>query len=514
MKRLPYFCLIIIALSVVVVGASAGRQTPDGDDIPYQTHFDLVVDDERGRLYASRFQTGQVEIWSLDTLTVTEVISFGNVNTWGVDISPDGDQLAVALSGDEQQIALIDLDNLANVAYVPVNGAYDVIYGRPGRLYVATNSLSVEVIDTHIPAVVGHATHDAGGKPSLGITADGNTLYLGLSGGDSVIYRLDVTNDTPVITAQTLENPYLVRIAVDPDGSRVFTSRGQIWPGDLAGPPLQLTMSGDMIAYTPNIDRLYISDGYGLVTIDGATYAMVATETAEVNEGALAIDKAGKNLYMSILPFQIVKRQISLVERTMLPLAMNEPCLTLIDSFTSPASGWPIVNDSTVQMGYLDGEYRILSNKLAQRFMAIAPTCGRSSYTVEVDARWNEAIGQSYGLMLGLSADGSSYYLLEVNPNQRSYSFVWVESGSTGYIVPQYSAAIQPGTAVNHIKGIVTYDNPLETRIYLEINGVEVWETWQYDFPPPTRVGLFSRTDGITAVSDARFDNFMVEPLP
>lgn len=205
MKRPLYFCLIIIALSVVGAGVSAGHQTPDGDDIPYQTHFDLVVDEERGRLYASRFQTGQVEIWSLATLTVTEVISFANVNAWGVDISPDGDQLAVALSGDEQQIALIDLDNLTNVDYVPVNGAYDVIYGRPGRLYVATNSLSVEEIDTNIPAVVGDATHESGGKPNLAITADGNTLYLGLSGPDSAIYRLDVTTDTPVITAQTPE---------------------------------------------------------------------------------------------------------------------------------------------------------------------------------------------------------------------------------------------------------------------------------------------------------------------
>jgi hypothetical protein len=514
MKRVLYFCLLLITLSVVVAGAAAGRQTPDGDDIPYQTHFDLVVDDERGRLYTSRHQTGEVEVWALDTLTVTEVISFSNVNTWGVDISPDGNQLAVALSGDEPQVALIDLDNPANIDYVPVSSPYDVIYGRSGRLYVATNSLSVEVIDTNIPAVIGNATHESGGKPNLGITADGNTLYLGLSGPDSAIYRLDVTTDTPVITAQTPEHPYLVRIAVDPDGSRVFTSRGQIWPGDLTGPPIQLTMSGDMIAYAPNLDRLYISDGYGLVTIDASTYVMVGREIVEVNEGALAIDKAGKNLYMSILPFQIVKRQINLVERTLLPLAMNEPCLTFNDSFGSPATGWPLINNSDVQMGYLDGEYRILSNKLAQRFIAVAPTCGRASYTVEVDARWNEAIGKGYGLMLGLSADGSSYYLLEIFPNQRSYSLAWFTPGNNGFIVPLYSAAIQPGTAVNHIKGIVTYDNPQETRIHLEINGVEVWETWQHDFPPPTRVGLFSSTDHNAAVSDARFDNFVVKPLP
>lgn len=273
-------------------------------------------------------------------------------------------------------------------------------------------------------------------------------------------------------------------------------------------------MSGDMIAYAPNLDRLYISDGYGMVTIDASTYETVARETDAVNEGALAIDQAGTNLYMSILPFQILKRQISLVERTLLPLAMNEPCLTFNDSFDSPASGWPLMNNSDVQMGYLDGEYRILSNKLAQRFIAIAPTCGRSSYTVEVDARWNEAIGQSYGLVLGLSADGSSYYLLEIFPNQRSYSLAWFEPGNIGYIVPLYSAAIQPGTAVNHIKGIVTYDHSQDTHIHLEINGVEVWETWQHNFPPPTRVGLFSRTDSNAALSDARFDNFLVEPLP
>lgn len=509
MKKLTRFALLGLFLVVILsyvtsTVATSNQNAPDA----YHTYFDLVYDASRQRLYGSIEETGEVEIRSATTLAVIQTLDLGT-SAFGLDMNPAGNQLAVALEADGE-IALINLNTLGSAGTLTMPGAYDVVYGRPGRLYAVGNAPTDEelhVFDTNTMAVVGKSSQDVGLRSSLSITADKNTLYAGKSEGFRAIYRYDVTTDTPALTGQTTSEPFLRTIVVTPDGSKVFTSRGEVWSGDLSARIGQFSFSGDEIEYVPARERLYVSDGLGLATIDANTYAVLSSQSVGVNEAVARADDQGNTLYVSVFEYSIEKVPINPSLWTYVPLVLYDWCGDFFDGFSDSASGWPIISSPDVMTQYLLGEYRILSNKENQFFPIPAPTCANKYYEVETLVRWDGTPGESYGIMFGLSEDQSEYFLFAVSTINQEYELWHFFPGGYGIRGPFPSQAIYPG--FNHLK-VIHHDDPVLGDISLEINGVHVGNFFEPDFPLESSSGVFSRSRQFDPISDARFDNFSI----
>jgi hypothetical protein len=194
-----------------------------------------------------------------------------------------------------------------------------------------------------------------------------------------------------------------------------------------------------------------------------------------------------------------------------LPLVANKPCFNYFDDFSNPSSGWTSSDNSNRSIGYLNGEYQILI-KTPQWGQLVTPGENQllvlsSDYRIEVDARKASANTGTYGLdfsihWVGNSAD--SYYQLLVGSNSQRYLLEKRLSGTwTTLIDWTYSAAIQPGTASNHLRV-----DRIGTAIYIYINSSLVAT---YSDSSLTGAGYDAGVraySGDTSPVDMRFDNF------
>jgi len=199
------------------------------------------------------------------------------------------------------------------------------------------------------------------------------------------------------------------------------------------------------------------------------------------------------------------------VTRVFLPIIARNYCPPdYFDDFSNPASGWSVGEDDFVRSEYLNGEYRVLSKVGGFFYLFRAPACDRENYVVEADMRWEGTPGSSYGLIFGLAADFSQYYLFDVNTDFELFRLLRRDPGGFVTVVPVTpSGAINGGTASNHLKATRN-----GASITLEVNGV-VLGTWSDGaITGLTGMGLISSPYLNIPTSDARFDNFRVTDLP
>jgi hypothetical protein len=194
-----------------------------------------------------------------------------------------------------------------------------------------------------------------------------------------------------------------------------------------------------------------------------------------------------------------------------LPGCLNRYCLeTYLDDFSNPGSGWPVGDADDVLTEYLDGEYRLLTRENDSLYQFRAPACGHPNYTVEVDARWEGTPGRSYGLLFGLSADASRFYLLHVNTDYGLFEVLKYSPAGWENAWPEASsAAIHAGGEANHLKITVT-----GSSMGVEINGVLQGTTDGHPDLQADGYGLAASTYRFESTADARFDNFRVTRLP
>ncbi|MEM6456047.1 MAG: YncE family protein [Acidobacteriota bacterium] len=115
--------------------------------------WDLVLDPTEGTLYLTDRGDDTVKIFSLNTLTVIATLDVGD-DPWGIDLTPDGTQLAVA-SEDSAEVAVIDTaTNIVTIVMLPDADAdaRDVDVRADGtRAYVPSGNIAgddaVYVID-------------------------------------------------------------------------------------------------------------------------------------------------------------------------------------------------------------------------------------------------------------------------------------------------------------------------------------------------------------------------------
>jgi DNA-binding beta-propeller fold protein YncE len=308
---IPYSATNIPSLTSTVVWVAV-----DPTDTSYPAtntptlYFDMVIDETREVIYGSNRSGGEIHIISMNTLDIISTLSVGSEPT-GVDISPDGTELAVTLYG-QSEVAFIDLDTLMVTARVTPAGTsgpnkpYDLLYGRPGRLYSVGNPDSsgidyVHVFDTDSHTELGRSTEIMRAAPRLAMTADHNFLYVSqVTFTPNKIYRFDITSDNPVQIAAAPHGPVKVNtLAVKPDGSKVYCSRGQIWSNDLSTILGSFSPSGEEIEYSEIVNRFYISAANQVVEFDADFYSPKRNIQLEGTAGVARINSTGRILYVS-----------------------------------------------------------------------------------------------------------------------------------------------------------------------------------------------------------------------
>ncbi|MFN2224029.1 MAG: right-handed parallel beta-helix repeat-containing protein, partial [Candidatus Promineifilaceae bacterium] len=194
----------------------------------------------------------------------------------------------------------------------------------------------------------------------------------------------------------------------------------------------------------------------------------------------------------------------------LLPVILSQFCVTFLDDFSNPASGWSIGETKDVRYGYLAGEYQIFTKNPDYYYVFRSPSCERENYVIEVDARWASSPGASYGMVFGITENYGRYYLFNVNANAGQYSLY--RKDGPGLLVtlvwPTDSVAINAGSASNHLR--VTRSG---RQITLEVNGTLVHEMYDSSISGHTGAGIAVIPYLDLPNADARFDNFLSDGI-
>jgi hypothetical protein len=143
-----------------------------------------------------------------------------------------------------------------------------------------------------------------------------------------------------------------------------------------------------------------------------------------------------------------------------LPVIYDRYCPSpVVDNFTDPNSGWPIVDTGSIIYRYLHGEYNMYHRDANMWGAATRGDVWNQSKRLEVRGRIVQNQGV-WGLLFALNDDWTDFYTFEISPNdQRWFVFHYTSSGGWQLISQGTSSAIQPGTAYNTI--------PSYSRIFL-----------------------------------------------
>lgn len=308
--------------------SSAQQSVCTATPLSNATYFDMAIDEAHGRIFASDANDTKLDVFTysdglLPTFLMTICLGF---HPRGIDISPDGNELAVALF-DGGKIAFYNLsltnDQLRtqtpqylvpNVDSGFVNKPYELIYGRAGRLYSVGNPGSsgidyIHAIDTSTnpKTEISRSSYAIRMSPRLAISADKNALFvLHTNQSPYKLYRFDITTD--IVTYQ-VEDPHGPiagsTIATLNDPTKIFTSFGQVWSTTGYGPRNVLSQMGTFsdrgneIEYVKahNLMAVTIDSRVSLINTD--EYQVVARFTINGVAGVTRALSDGSALFVS-----------------------------------------------------------------------------------------------------------------------------------------------------------------------------------------------------------------------
>jgi hypothetical protein len=313
-SRINKFVVLLFAfvpaLSLLVffnVVRAGNFENEDGGVI----YFDMALDEANGRIFGTDYSGNKIDVIDINTLSVVMTMPVG-LQPAGIDLNPADNEFAVALAG-QGNIKFYSLTTLIETGVITPAGTsgpnrpYDVLYGRPGRLYSSGNPGSngfdyIHAIDTATKLEVGRSNEIMRAAPRLAMTADHNTLYVSqVIFSPQKIYRFDITTDIPDQTADAPHGPVNVNtLAVNPDGSKVYSSRGQVWNGDL-NTLLGIYYSSQEIEYLAGYNRFYLSDTTNnqLIAHDGDVYLPIRYHPLAGTPGVARANAAETMMYVS-----------------------------------------------------------------------------------------------------------------------------------------------------------------------------------------------------------------------
>lgn len=275
--------------------------------LPY---FDLVLDEPRAVLYGSNILGHKIDVISIDTLQVVDQIRLNNgAQPHGMDLSPDGSELAVAVTG-ANSLAFINTNTRTISAMVMPNldGAirpFDVKYGRAGRLYCSgTGGLDyLHVFDTttHTEVGISPYPHTISSAPYLSNSADKNFVYA--NEAPQVVRLFDVSTDSPVISKSTDNTFQGTNSLLLADNSKLFTSAGQVWLSSLIAKIGSFNASGHLVEIPgQSLVAAISSASPGQITfVKTADFytASIASIPSVSAVGASVVSSAGDKLFVN-----------------------------------------------------------------------------------------------------------------------------------------------------------------------------------------------------------------------
>ena len=207
--------------------------------------------------------------------------------------------------------------------------------------------------------------------------------------------------------------------------------------------------------------------------------------------------------------------------RIYLPSVLKDAVVTLppsclvnfADTFESPTSGWPVVDDEQLQTGYSSGTYRMWAKDPNPLHYAYRTNEGYHDHEVEVTAYWIGAFtGEGYGIIFAQSDEEAALdaYVFLVNTDRREYNLIRYVNGSPTSLTRGWipsTAIISDPLATNRLKIGHKGD-----EIQLFINGIQLSSIFDNALSAG-RVGLavlpyFNDPVFGTQQADVRFDDY------
>ena len=254
LAQIGLFLVIILSLLFAGLQPERAKAAPRATTI-WPIYFELAIDETRGWIYGSDPTGAKVDVISISTLQLVKSFSLPGTSPHGIALSPDGSELAVANYDPADEfnpppvvrgsIIFIDPDTGITVTLVPnsyyldYNRPWDVVYGRPGRLYSSGNPGGggldhIHAIDTTTHSEINRSPFlpVIRSAPLLQISPDFNTLYVSEA---TKFYSFDVSTDDP--PSPLAETPSYAAastsFAVSPDGTKLFDDSGEVWDASL-----------------------------------------------------------------------------------------------------------------------------------------------------------------------------------------------------------------------------------------------------------------------------------------
>jgi YVTN family beta-propeller protein len=205
---------------------------------------DADYDPRRGVIYVSNPDRDEVAVVSVATRQVVDRIPVGD-GPQGLDVSDDGRFLYVALDPGAA-VSRVDLNtrqhDLIDVELpLGTTHAFDVVEGRPGRVYVTGAASSsgysyVLMINTTAGDQITRVASDRviRGAPFAFASPGRDALYVREDFSPNSLYKLDIRDERAPIVA---ENPFSSlnstrMLDISPDGSLIYLLGGQVLSSD------------------------------------------------------------------------------------------------------------------------------------------------------------------------------------------------------------------------------------------------------------------------------------------
>jgi hypothetical protein len=553
-RRKPLLLFVLLALALLAATALAAERVPAQPAAGFTPRYGVaaemevqneisgsqVVDLATGRIYATADDSRLLSI--IETQPALRETPYTPPFRLGqLALSPEGDRLYLleeppfnTLVG---RIAIMDTVTRAIVDTstftCPDDGGgvcapEEAAVGADGRLYVVlTGRENIDIHDGDTGDRLLRFPYPDG--PLAGFAVHGATLYTThetAAGNQSMLRRFDISDVTPVAgPSVTLPQNAYTQIQVAPNGSFLLVTQGNWQEGtmlqvaadslatirDYRAEGLHNSFKGTLIsADSREIVFLWgywnYSDGHIIEARDAATGALLRIGFAQATR-----DYDYLNGFVPLPNNRIATLFIDAIAvlhpfdyAATAPVVMAGFCGgPFIDTFSNPASGWPVADLGPVAYRYDNDQYSILQRE-SERWSAVSRGDVWNNWERAGVRTWVPAGDGISGLVFGLNADWTEFYTVEVIPSDHRW-VVFAYHAGTGW---ELKATDQGAGGPNESTSLLLIQAE-DGSLAILVNDRLV-----YGLPavPAGRIGLSGGS--FESQVDLRFDDYMIVTGP